>query len=60
MNTYSELVRRARAERSAVLGDIISSAIANTWFGLKRLVIPIAGRSLKFLDRTVEFLATSR
>jgi hypothetical protein len=60
LNTYNGFVRRAHAERSAVLGDMISSAIANTWFGLKQLVIPMAGRSLKFLDRTVEFLATPR
>jgi hypothetical protein len=60
MNSYDELVRRARAERSAMIGELISTAIAQSWFGVKRLVIPIAGRTLKFLDRAAEHLAAAR
>jgi hypothetical protein len=60
MNTYSELVRRARAERSAVIGEMIASAIAKTWFGLKRLTAAIAAGSVKLRDRTADHLATAR
>jgi hypothetical protein len=60
LNSYDELVRRARAERSAVIGEMISTAIARTWFSVKRLAIPMAGRTLKFLDRAAEHLATAR
>jgi len=60
MNTYSELVRGARAERSAVIGEMIASAIAKTWFGLKRLTAAIAAGSVKLRDRTADHLATAR
>ena len=60
MNSYNELVRRARAERSAYIGEMISSAIANSWFGLKRTTAAIAAGSIKLRDRTAEQLATAR
>ena len=60
MYTYSELVRRARAERSAAIGDMIATVIAKTWFVLKRLTIAVAAGSVKLRDRTADHLATAR
>jgi len=40
MNDYErveELIRRARAERSALLGEMIANQIFAAWTGLKRL-----------------------
>jgi hypothetical protein len=39
---------------------MISSAIANSWFGLKRMTAAIAAGSIKLRDRTAEQLATAR
>lgn len=60
MNTYSELVRRARAERSAAIAEMIATAIAKTWFVLKRLTVAIAAGSVKLRDYTADHLATAR
>jgi len=60
MNTYSALVRKAHAERSAAIGEMIATIIAKTWFGLKRLTAAIAAGSVKLRDRTAAHLATAR
>ena len=60
MNSYNELVRQARAERSAVIGEMISNAIANSWFGLKRITAAIAAGAIELRDRTPDPVVIGR
>lgn len=60
MIRYNELVRRADAERSAAIGEMIAIIIAKTWFGLKRLTVAIAAGSVKLRDYAADHLATAR
>jgi hypothetical protein len=60
VNSYNELVRRARVERSAYIGELISSAIANSWFGLKRMTTSIAAGSVTHRDGTADHLSALR
>ena len=60
MNTYSELVRRAHAERNAAIGEMIATVIAKTWFGLKRMTAAIAAGAMELRDRTPDPVVTGR
>ena len=60
MNSHNELVCRARVERSAVIGEMISTAIAKTWFGLKRMTAAIAAGAIELRDRTPDPVVIGR
>lgn len=60
MNSYNELVRRARAERSAAIAEMISTGIAKSWFGLKRMTAAIAAGAMELRDRTPDPVVTGR
>ena len=60
MLRYNELVRRADAERSAAIGEMIGIIIAKTWFGVKRLTAAIAAGSVKLREYTADHVATAR